>query len=315
MLTVGSLFSGIGGIDLGLQRAGMEIRWQCECEPYCLAVLAKHWPDVKRFTDIKTLTNPPPVDVLAGGPPCQPVSVAGKRKGQDDARWLWPEFARLIRVVGPRYVLLENVPGLLVRGMGDVLGDLASLGYDAEWRVISAADMGAPHLRRRVWIVAYPQELPLRPRPCEDRQGGERGARSGDGSGHFPNTHNAPARELQCEARVGPASFPDGDGRERDVADTPRELEGHGDDGDGQIFGHGEGNGIGPGAIQSREPWPSEPDVCRMAYGVPNRVERLRALGNAVVPQIVEMIGRQIIVANRLQQEVFDFSQTSVPGP
>jgi len=136
-LTVGSLFSGIGGLDLGLERAGMTVRWQVEQDAWCQRVLAKHWPDVPRYGDIKTIdwTEVEPIDLVCGGFPCQPVSLAGKRRAQDDPRWLWPEFARCLRVLRPRFALLENVPGLLSAGFGDVLGDLAALGYDAEWDV------------------------------------------------------------------------------------------------------------------------------------------------------------------------------------
>ena len=153
-VTVGSLFSGIGGLDLGLERAGMEVRWQVENDPWCRSILERHWPGVPRYGDIKEVEDLEYVDVVCGGFPCQPVSVAGKRLGQADERWLWPEFARILRLVRPRYALIENVPGLLVRGFSDVLGDLAALGFDAEWGVLSAADMGAPHLRKRVFIIA-----------------------------------------------------------------------------------------------------------------------------------------------------------------
>jgi hypothetical protein len=109
---VGSLFSGIGGLDLGLERAGMEVRWQVEIEPYCNKVLAKHWPNVKRYGDIKSIdwTEVEPVDLICGGFPCQPVSLAGKRLAQEDERWLWPEVDRCLRALRPRYALLENVP-------------------------------------------------------------------------------------------------------------------------------------------------------------------------------------------------------------
>ena len=134
-LTVGSLFSGIGGFDLGLERAGMRVVWQVENDAYCRKVLAKHWPDVPCYEDIHDCGahNLEEVDVICGGFPCQPVSVAGKQLAQDDERWLWPEFARLVGELRPRHVFVENVPGILVRGLGDVLGDLAALGYDAEW--------------------------------------------------------------------------------------------------------------------------------------------------------------------------------------
>ncbi len=119
----GELFAGIGGIGLGLERAGMEVRWHVEKDEYCRRVLAKHWPDVARYEDVKDVGahNLEPVDLICGGFPCQPVSVAGKRKAQDDERWLWPEFSRILRELRPRYALMENVPGLLVRVFGDVL--------------------------------------------------------------------------------------------------------------------------------------------------------------------------------------------------
>ena len=156
-----SLFSGIGGIDLGLERAGMRCVGQVEIDPFCRRVLAKHWPNVWRYDDVRTLTGDVireycgPVEILCAGFPCQPVSQNGKKQAQDDARWLWPETCRLIREVRPGWVLLENVPGLLDRGMGDVLGDLAACGHDAEWDCVPAAVFGAEHLRDRVFILAY----------------------------------------------------------------------------------------------------------------------------------------------------------------
>ena len=158
-LAFGSLFSGIGGIDLGLERAGMKAIWMCEIEPYARKVLAKHWPDIPIYEDVRTIdeTVERP-DVLCGGFPCQDVSFAGKRAGLNEGTrtGLWIEFARIIRILRPQYVLLENVPGLLSLGFGRVLGDLAEIGYDAEWQVLSAAQFGAWHIRRRVFIIAYP---------------------------------------------------------------------------------------------------------------------------------------------------------------
>jgi len=183
--TVGSLFSGIGGFDLGLERAGFEIRWQVEIDPYCLRVLERHWPDVKRYGDIREVDphELERVTLLAGGFPCQPVSVAGKRLGQDDPRWLWPEFARFVRALRPSFVLVENVPGLLIRGMGDVLGDLAACGYDAEWQVLPDGAFGAPHLRERVFLVAYPPSCRNRAKQTLERQEvGDREEPVGDGA-------------------------------------------------------------------------------------------------------------------------------------
>lgn len=160
MPTLGSLFSGVGGIDLGLERGGWECRWQVEIEPARRAVLEAHWPKIKRRDDIGAVRRARElgaVDLVAGGFPCQPVSAAGKRLGKKDERWLWPEFARILRLLRPRLALVENVPGLLARGRGmdDVVGELAAFGYDAEWTSIPAAAVGAPHLRDRVWLVAY----------------------------------------------------------------------------------------------------------------------------------------------------------------
>src|SRR3990167_3261466 len=165
-LTFGSLFSGIGGIDLGLERAGMRCAWQVEIDDYCQRVLAKHWPDVPRFRDVREVGahNLAHVDLIAGGFPCQDLAQGGKSVGIEGSRsGLWSEFARIIRELRPRFVFVENVPGLLVRGMGRVLGDLASCGYDAEWQSIPAAAVGAPHIRERVFILAYPG--------CESRHG------------------------------------------------------------------------------------------------------------------------------------------------
>lgn len=162
-LTVGSLFSGIGGIDLGLQRAGFEIKWQVEIDEYCQKVLAKHWPDVARYGDIRNVGkhNLEPVDLICGGFPCQPHSLAGKRQASDDERDLWSEFYRLICELKPSWILAENVPGLLSsedgRFFGRILRDLAQERYDAQWQSLPANAFGAPHIRERVFIVAYPK--------------------------------------------------------------------------------------------------------------------------------------------------------------
>ena len=158
-LTFGSLFAGIGGFDLGFERAGMTCKWQVEIDPFCQKVLAKHWPKIPRHTDIKTFPTKGGdwrVDVLCGGFPCQDISYAGKGAGLEGARsGLWYEFVRVIRKLGPRYVVVENVEALLDRGMGAVLGTLADCGYDAEWSVLSSCTLGATHMRRRVFVVAY----------------------------------------------------------------------------------------------------------------------------------------------------------------
>jgi DNA (cytosine-5)-methyltransferase 1 len=161
-LTVGSLFTGIGGFDLGLEMSGgFEIEWQVEIDPFCKKVLAKHWPDVARYGDIREVGkhNLQPVDLIAGGFPCQPHSLAGKRQASADERDLWGEFYRIVCELKPRWVLAENVVGLLSSEdgsfFGRVLRDLAQAGYDAQWIVRRASDVGAPHRRERVFIMAY----------------------------------------------------------------------------------------------------------------------------------------------------------------
>ena len=273
-MTVGSLFSGIGGIDLGLERCGYEIRWQCEIDPYCRRVLAKHRPDILCHEDVRGLgaENLEPVDVLAGGFPCQPVSVAGKQLAQDDERWLWPEFARLVGELRPRHVFVENVPGILVRGLGDVLGDLAALGYDAEWGCVSAEGVGAPHLRKRIFLLAHVRRT----------------------SGTLPYAGSSELRLVRERRRrqhnhSRPAVFRN-NGTTRKMADTDssgvqRPVRSRSARAERSSNGHAAERGW----------WESEPSVGRVASRVPNRVDRLRALGNAVVPQVAEYVGRRLM--------------------
>jgi DNA (cytosine-5)-methyltransferase 1 len=166
-LRVLDLFSGIGGFSLGLERTGgFETVAFCEIEPFPRRVLAKHWPEVPCYDDVRTLTaerlraDGICVDVICGGFPCQDVSLCGARAGLEGERsGLWAEINRLVGELRPKFLIVENTPGLLSLGMGRVLGDLATRGYDAEWDCISAAIIGAPHERDRVWLVAYPNEV------------------------------------------------------------------------------------------------------------------------------------------------------------
>ena len=175
-MTYGSLFSGVGGIDLGLDRAGMVCRWQVENDPYAIRVLEKHWPEVTRYGDITTVhgADLEPVDLICGGFPCQDLSQAGKRAGIEGSRsGLWFEYARIVGVVRPRFVLIENVPGLLVpTAMSRVVGELARLGYVGAWRSLRASEFGASHLRKRVFIVAYREGAGLSPKPQDWLRGG-----------------------------------------------------------------------------------------------------------------------------------------------
>lgn len=163
-LTFGSLFAGIGGLDLGLERAGLRCAWQVEIDDYCRQVLARHWPHVPRFNDVREVgaSTLAPVDVLAGGFPCQDLSNSGRRAGIEGARsGLWKEFDRLIGELKPPYVLIENVAALLQRNnrFDVVLRDLAARGYDARWDVLPAGAVGAPHLRERVFVLAHARGL------------------------------------------------------------------------------------------------------------------------------------------------------------
>jgi len=158
-MRVGSLFSGAGLMDCGLAAAGFTHSWFCEPDPFAQQILGHRWPDVPIHPDIRTLraNQLSPVELIAGGFPCTDISVIGQRAGLSGPNsGLWDHFARLVRELRPRFVFVENVPSLLVRGMGRVLGDLAASGYDTEWECIPAAALGAPHLRARLWIVAYP---------------------------------------------------------------------------------------------------------------------------------------------------------------
>jgi DNA (cytosine-5)-methyltransferase 1 len=262
MIHVGSLFSGIGGIELGLEcTKGFKTIWFIENDDYCQRVLRKHWPEVPIYGNIKQIdfTELEWPEMLTGGFPCQPVSVAGKRKGEKDERWLWPEFARAIRQIRPRIILVENVPGILSRGFGSVLGDLASLGYDAEWNRVSASSVGALHRRERIFIVAYNDSGRLKESNLSIRQLGQ------------DKTSTIFMRHGQAMADS-----------ERDAGSQCRE--------NGRM-----GWLWKPTAENTRGQWEVEPDVGRVAHGISARVDRLRCLGNAVVPQVAQWIGEQIL--------------------
>lgn len=165
---MGSLFSGAGLGDIAAESAGFTHRWFCECNPYARSVLQKRWPGVPVYEDVRGIhaATVKPIDVLVGGFPCQDISIAGAGAGITGTRsGLWSEYARIIRELRPGFAVVENVKALLGRGLDRVLGDLAEIGYDAEWDVLPAAAFGAPHLRERVIIVAYPGSY--RGRTCE----------------------------------------------------------------------------------------------------------------------------------------------------
>ena len=306
MLTVLELFSGIGGFSLGLERTGgFKTVAGCEIDPFCRQVLAKHWPEVPIHDDIRTLNADwlaemgawP--DVICGGFPCTDISLAGKGAGITGPQsGLWREYARLIGEIRPRYVLVENVAALLGRGLGNVLGGLAALGYDAEWHCIPASYVGAPHRRDRVWIIAHSDTSGIHGE-CDDTGSNREGRREGPAGSIREDAANAPIMQRD-ERHVhgrrdseGTESLPELGNSGCVVAlanpNRPRLEIGQGQRRDARPEQ--------PAAVGSNW-WQSEPDVGRVAYGVPARVDRLKALGNAVVPQIPELIGLAIMEAN-----------------
>jgi DNA (cytosine-5)-methyltransferase 1 len=222
----------------------MECAWQVEIDPYCQRVLAKHWPDVERYGDVRECGagNLKAVDVICGGFPCQPHSVAGKRKGKADDRDLWPEYRRIVAELRPRWVVGENVPGIVTTMLDEVLSDLEGEGYAVTTLVVPACAFDAPHKRDRVFIVAH---------AAGDIRGapGDAGREPPDGPGAAVGESGG--KRLEGQRICGPT-----------------------------------GNGCH---------WSVEPNMGRVADGVPARVDRLRALGNAVVPQVAEWIGRRIV--------------------
>jgi len=227
LMPVGGLFSGIGGMELGLQRAGMQIKWMVEIDPFCQKVLAKHWPDVRRYEDVRTVGshNLKPVDLICGGFPCPVVSQAAH--GRNVGEWLWPEFARVIHETSPGWVLVENVSsgGAWKRWLPIVRRDLWRLGYSSLPLRLRASQFGAPFRGERVYVVA-----------------------TSDGDGKSINAFYEKASQLQ-----EPTGF-----SWTDWGDAP-------------------------------------PRALGVAHGIPNWADRLRATGNAVVPQVAEWIGRIIV--------------------
>lgn len=217
-MRLGSLCSGIGGLELGAERAlGARTAWQAEIDPAASAVLAERWPKVPNIGDIRDTAAMTPVDVLTAGYPCQPFSTAGRRKGEDDPRHLWPAVRAAVAHLGPGLVVLENVRGHLTLGFDRVLGDLADLGYDAEWRVVRASDVGCCHQRARLFVVAYPAGERARPiagvgttADCSWTPDGPGGSVGGGDAARFGPYAAAVHR---WEAHHGPAPDPTTDGR------------------------------------------------------------------------------------------------------
>ncbi len=364
------LFSGIGGFSLGLERAGMETIAFCEREPFCRKVLAKHWPGVPIYDDITTFDGTKyrgTADVVCGGFPCQPFSQAGKRRGKSDDRHLWPQMLRVIREVEPRFVIGENVVGLINMELDACLSDLEACGYACGAFVVPACAVDARHRRDRVWILAdrNRESEPDRPVDAQARRRAQTHDANANGLGWYRTQINifgeaepVDGQEREsgsvCEVLAGPRNASVGDsvhvahangyrasngGEGRDIrhglgqraqAERERQIVEHGFDARGETLADSNDAGRGKqrrpepappqlsaaersgdvsdaGCGRSERPWREEcgsasparwipePAVGRVADGIPGRVDRLRALGNAAVPQVVEQIGRAIV--------------------
>lgn len=305
-LKVLDLFSGIGGFSIGLERTGgFETVAFCEIEKFPQKVLNKHWPNVPIYEDVRELTSEglqsdgifP--DIITGGFPCQDISVAGSQKGisEETRSGLWSECARLIGEIRPRYAVFENVTNLLNGNGGDwfkrVLWDISKIGYDAEWHCIPASSIGASHRRDRVWIVAYPKRISINERfkstMFRGRQDQTEQVGMGCGEKNVPNTKSLPRdvrKSIEKSSKKNDGEFR-GDSIERDIPNaysTQRERVGL------SIRIHQEHANAG-----SDSWWKVESSVDRVANGVRDVSHRLKALGNAVVPQIPELIGHAIL--------------------
>lgn len=252
MLTIGSLFSGIGGLELGLEWAGLgPVLWQVESDPFCQRILAKHWPEAERFDDVRAVgAELRRVDLICGGFPCQDLSPAGTREGLAGERsGLWREFARVVSAVRPRWVVVENTGGGASAWVDAVSGDLAERGYEVLPCPVSAWAVGASHIRQRVFLVAYAHDRDGQLAVAEHAEVAE------------PPSLRADSAQVGLDAgllREGAGAS----GHERARA------------ADGRAFS-----------------WGFEPDLVRAVHGIPSRVDRVGALGNAVVPQCAEVVG------------------------
>jgi DNA (cytosine-5)-methyltransferase 1 len=321
------LFSGIGGFSLGLESAGLvETVAFCDFDQYCQKVLKKNFPGVPVYGDVKELNHDKlkadgidQIDIITGGYPCQPFSVAGRKKGEEDPRHVWPEMFRLIQELRPTWVIGENVGGHIKLGLDSVLENLESEGYSARTFSISASSIGANHKRERVWIVAHSNEMSgqyLRGQKSEQRQETFEGTSERSGTpismanserlGRTEGTEKSKELEREessdqldhcgegCTKCQSCQTMANSEGSEGNVNDSNG---GNGKAPQEELFGkHGSARGVSAW-------WSVEPSVGRVAHGVPDRVDRLKCLGNSVVPQIPYVIGLSLkkIIENNEQ--------------
>jgi DNA (cytosine-5)-methyltransferase 1 len=278
------LFSGIGGFSLGLERAGFETVAFCEIDKYCRLVLQKHWKDIKIYSDVREIKKErleahgiPSPDVITGGFPCQPFSVAGRRQGTGDNRYLWPEMFRIIKEFKPRWIIAENVRGIINIQDGVVFegvhADLESQNYETQTFIIPAAGVGAPHRRDRVWVVANSRRI-IR---------GQQSSRNKESIGS--GTSQKTERTFDRDSITGSSE------REKIMADSKR------------VYVQGQHDGSGKEQSRRGGWWEVEPNVGRVADGLPGRVHRLKGLGNSIVPQIAEEIGKAILKVDLIDRD------------
>ena len=314
-LNVLDLFSGIGGFSLGLEATeGFETKAFCELDKYCKSVLKKHWPDTRQYDDIKELTYDKlrsdgidTIDIITGGYPCQPFSVAGKQKGTEDKRHLWPEYFRLVKECRPTWVIGENVSGHIKLGLDQVIEDLESEGYATRTFSISASSIGANHQRERIWIIANANnDGPHTEKRDETKQSSNRqkdGIPIGNGNSTNANSNGL----LKDDSNIRPQST-ESIGKDSGSIrkDIPREQHmANANSGSEETLNQervlGEQNTEGEterypdGSLQVHGQWNFEPNVGRVADGIPSRVDRLKSLGNSLVPQIPYYIGQTIL--------------------
>lgn len=291
------LFSGIGGFSLGLEAAGMQTVAFCEYDKHSQAVLRKNWPSVPIFDDVKTLNKELleskgiyDIGLICGGYPCQPFSVAGQRRGAEDDRHLWPEMFRLVKELRPTWVIGENVAGHITMGLDQVLSDLESENYTTRPFVIPACAVDAPHRRDRIWTIAHTNGESQSDGPInEQRMVANSQRRSKGHSKGVVGRENEKTERSQNPDRTARSSqdVAHSTGERTQRSRTNRQQE---------SFTHaGEGLPLRYSATTRRNQWLVEPSVGRVADGVPNRTHRLKQLGNAVVPQVVEVIGHIIM--------------------
>ena len=326
----GSLFSGIGGIDLGFEMAGIETSWTCEIDDWANGLLQKRFPNATHYRDVQEIgkDNLESVDIISGGFPCQDISTAGKGAGLDGKRsGLWFEMWRIICELQPRWVLIENVANLANKGGARVLHDLAEAGYDAEWQVISAKDVGARHLRKRLWIVAYKRELFNTPeqgfqgqlhstsRESGNSVRGERIAKNSlqGGSSQLSNSESSRRRRGSSQ-ECGDEQKGKFQQEEQKGSSVRSEVE-RCDNVSTQTTSKGrakqnikrQDNRDGKFRIKAFERLKDEPRLDRVAYGLSQKVDRyndrVKGLGNAVVPQIPYQLGKRILTLNNLLEE------------